>query len=226
MMRVASVATSEGATAAARSRLYSLLAGSFQYPDREFFDALKDGRYRNEIAATREALPRDVGPTIDGLVASGSYIDFQAAYLRLFEVGLGVPPCPLYAGLYQGGRKAVMEELTRFYGFFGLSIEHGAGELPDHVATELEFMHFLAFKELGALERQKDPTPYRLAQADFLERQLVCWLPALEARLQGMEPPPFYTALVLLTNAFARAELAWFESTLERTAALSLEAVR
>ena len=108
--------------------------------------------------------------------------------------------------------------------FFGLSIEQGAGELPDHVTTELEFMHFLTFKELVALRQSEDAAPCRRAQADFLERQLVSWLPALEERLQKLEPPTFYVALVWLTNAVARAELDSLRQTLERTATIPLEA--
>ncbi len=119
-----------------------------------------------------------------------------------------------------------MEELVRFYSYFGLSIEHGSGELPDHLGTELEFMHFLTFKELAALQQQSDPAPYRRAQADFLERQLMSWLPLLEERLQGMEPPPFYTALVWLTSAVAREHLASLGGSLDRNAAISLEEVR
>jgi DMSO reductase family type II enzyme chaperone len=101
-----------------------------------------------------------------------------------------------------------MEELTRFYNYFGLSVARGKGELPDHVSTELEFMHFLVFKELTALQRGDDPLPYRRAQADFLERQLVSWLPALDARLAALDPPTCYAALAWLTNALAQAELA------------------
>ncbi len=118
-----------------------------------------------------------------------------------------------------------MEEMARFYSYFGLSIEHGSGELPDHLATELEFMHFLAFKELAALDRQKDPAPYRRAQADFLERQLTSWLPLLEKRLQGLEPPPFYAALVWLTSTVASEHLAALDGSLDRNVAISLEVV-
>ena len=205
-MRIDNLDTREEVAAAARSRLYRLLADGLVYPARSLFAALKAGRYRDDMQETWQALSRDPEPVFDGLVASGKYLDFQAEYLRLFEVGMGVPPCPLYSGIYRGGRKAVMEELTRFYNFFNLSIEQGAGELPDHLATELEFMHFLAFKELAALHRNVDAAPYRRAQADFLERQLASWLPALEARLGRLSPPPFYVALVWLTNAFVQAE--------------------
>ena len=205
-MQIETLATAEELATSTRSRLYRLLADGFLYPDQAFFAALQAGRYRDEVIVASEPLGYGLELAFDGLVASGSYIDFQAAYLRLFEVGLGVPPCPLYSGLYRGGRKAVMEELVRFYNYFGLSTQHGGGELPDHVATELEFMHFLAFKELAALHRAEDPSSYRHAQYDFLERQLISWLPALETRLGGLEPPPFYTALTMLTNAFIHGE--------------------
>ncbi len=226
MMRIETVDTPEAIVAAAHSRLYRLLADSFLYPDREFFEEVKSGGLRDQVVEVCGQLPYALDPAFDGLVASGDYVDFQSEYLKLFEVGQGIPPCPLYSGLYRGGRKAVMEEMARFYSYFGLSIEHGSGELPDHLATELEFMHFLAFKELSAIDRGKDPLPYRRAQADFLERQLTSWLPALEKRLQGLKPPPFYAALAWLANAATRAQLAALDATLDRNASIPLEEVR
>ena len=225
MMAIEAIDTPEGIVAAAHSRLYRLLADGFSYPDNESFDTLKTGEFRNEVMVTCQELSYDLEPACDGLVASGTYTDFQAEYLRIFEIGQGMPPCPLYSGLYQGGRKAVMEELARFYSYFGLSIEHGSGELPDHLTTEFEFMHFLAFKELAALGQQKDPTPYRRAQADFLERQITNWLPVLEKRLRGLEPPPFYAALAWLTNAAARNHLTALDGSLDRSMSIPLEQV-
>ena len=226
MMHIDSLGTQEGTAAAAHSRLYRLLADSFLYPARESFDEIKTGRLRDYVVETCQELPYALEPAFDGLVASGDYVDFQSEFLSLFEVGQGMPPCPLYSGIFRGGRKAVMEELARFYSYFGLSIEHGSGELPDHLTTELEFMHFLTFKELTALHQQKDPAPYRRAQADFLERQLTSWLPLLEKRLQGLEPPPFYTALAWLTSTVASEHLASLDGSLDRNASISLEVVR
>lgn len=226
MMQIDSLGTQEGTAAAAHSRLYRLLADSFLYPARESFDEMKAGRLRDDVMEACRELPYALEPAFDGLVASGDYIDFQSAFLNVFEVGQGMPPCPLYSGIFRGGRKAVMEELVRFYSHFGLSIEHGSGELPDHLATELEFMHFLTFKELAALQRQEDPAPYRRAQADFLERQLMSWLPLLEEKLQKLGPPPFYTALAWLTSAVAREHHAALAGSLDRNAAISLKEVR
>ena len=211
-MRIADLSTAEELATAARSRLYRLLVQGWGYPDRALFGALAGGGFRREAEEAWRELPFDLEPALDGLTAAGDYVDFQADHLRLFEVGLGSPPCPLYSGLYRGGRKAVMEELTRFYNYFGLSLERGRGELPDHLTTELEFMHFLTFKELWALHEGQDPSPYRRAQVDFLERQLVSWLPQLQARLEALEPPAFYRALLLTTAAFAAADVPYLRA--------------
>ena len=37
----------------------------------------------------------------------------------------------------------------RFYDFFGLSLSEGQREEPDHLLTELEFLHYLAYQEAG-----------------------------------------------------------------------------
>lgn len=223
-MQIESLNTPEEVTAAARSRLYRLLADGFVYPDRELFAVLLEGGYRDEVAETCRSLPYELETDLAGLLASGDYIEFQSQYLSLFEAAMGMPPCPLYSGLYRGGRKSVMEELTRFYNYFGLSIEHGGGELPDHITTEMEFMHYLTFKELAALHGGKDEMPYRRAQADFLERQLVSWLPALESRLHGIEPEIFYMTVVQLATAFARTDLAALVQTVDRDVEAAVEA--
>ncbi len=239
-MRIEALSREEVATAA-RSRLYRLLVQGFSYPDRGFFAALAGDVFRREVQEACQELPFALDLPLEGLTAEGDYIDFQADYLRVFEVGVGSPPCPLYSGLYRGGRKAVMEELTRFYNYFGLSLERGRGELPDHLTTELEFMHFLAFKELWALHHGQDPSPYRRAQVDFLERQLLPWLPQLQARVESLqaerspEPstpsqvkgplrrgprgealalPPFYRSLIAVSLAFVAADAAHLRSTL------------
>lgn len=214
-MRIEGLSTPEEIATAARSHLYQLLVHGFSYPDRSFFAALASGAFRREAEEPWRALPFDAGPLPEELTAGGDYVEFQALYLRLFEVGAGSPPCPLYGGLYQGGRKAIMEELARFYNYFGLSIEKGAGELPDHLATELEFMHFLAFKELWALHQGQDPSPYRRAQVDFLDRQLLSWLPQLQLRLRRQETPPFYLALVAAAAAFVADDAAYLRAALK-----------
>jgi DMSO reductase family type II enzyme chaperone len=85
-----------------------------------------------------------------------------------------------------------MEEAVRFYNHFGLSMAESPRELPDHIMTQLEFLHFLAFREAEALEGDDDPSPFQRAQRDFVSRHPGRWVPRLRERLDQNDPMPFF----------------------------------
>lgn len=210
MIDLREITGSEQSAGAARSSLYHLLSQSCLFPGLEFHAAVLDGSLRDALLAELGALPFEVPVDAQALVAApAEYQEFQSEFIRLFEVGVGSPPCPLYGGLYMGGRRKVMEECTRFYNYFGLSSGGTSRELPDHLSVELEFMHYLAFQEVAALQQGGDADSFRLAQRDFLARQLAPWTPRLVERLRAVEAPPFYLALGELIASFLRLDVGY-----------------
>ncbi len=209
-VRLEGLCTDEELTAAARSSLYGWLAAVFAFPTRELSETLASGRLLDELLAVAAALPYPL-PTDDGLGAdhTPAHEELEEQYIRLFDVGPGRPPCPLYEGSHRRGRQEVWEELVRFYEHFGL--RHQEGDLPDHLCAELEFMHYLAFNQAAALHANTDSEPYRLAQRDFLSRHLCRWLPRLRLRLEQLDPPPFYRSLARLAEAACRRDLRFLE---------------
>jgi len=197
---------SEELAAAARSALYRRLAEAFGFPAEATLEAIASGQFRSELLAEAAALPFKLPVEGEARAALAGGDELEQEYIRLFEVGPGRPPCPLYEGSHRGGRMKIMEELVRFYEHFGLQPD--PGDQPDHLCAELEFMHYLAFKEAAALSRRGPAGAFRLAQRDFLERHLCRWLPRLRLRLETLEPPPFYKALAGVAEAFAAADLA------------------
>ncbi|RJP26719.1 MAG: hypothetical protein C4520_00300 [Candidatus Abyssobacteria bacterium SURF_5] len=174
---------------ARRSQMYRFLAESFRYPETEFLKMVKDGEYLKYVLALLHDLPYEVaveeGALSGQLLKNVSQEDFEAEFVRVFDAGPGGPPCPLYEGKYAGNRMGNMEELVRFYNNFGLSVaEAPERELPDHVTTQLEFMHYLTFKEVIALQRNEDITPYVFAEIDFLKRHPARWLPELHRKAE------------------------------------------
>jgi DMSO reductase family type II enzyme chaperone len=99
-----------------------------------------------------------------------------------------------------------MEEAVRFYHHFGLNLSEDPRELPDHLTTQLEFLHYLAFRETQALQEQGDPGPYRRAQRDFVARHPGRWVPRLRERIESQEPAPFFGALTGLLAGFLASE--------------------
>src|SRR4030065_69651 len=74
----------------------------------------------------------------------------------------GEPPGSLVAGHHERDRLRVMEELVRFYDFFGLGL--APGTMPDHLTAELDFMHFLTFREAEAVREGGDRESYLRAE--------------------------------------------------------------
>ena len=197
---------SAAAAALSRSGLYELLARALAFPQPEFHEETVSGRLRHRIGEALEGLPYRlaVGPSRDWH-ATGDYEAFQSEYIRLFEVGpRGHALCPLYSGHYGSDRLRTMEELVRFYNYFGLRITPGL--MPDHVTVELEFMHYLAHQEAQARQAGGDRESYLRAQRDFLERHLNNWWPLAVAATRGQRSQRFYRSLMVLIQRFLAAE--------------------
>jgi DMSO reductase family type II enzyme chaperone len=204
------IETAEGRHAAARSLAYSAFARMFEYPDEKQNQAIRSG---DLVARLREALLAidssvDEEANWDALQDAGGEDDLPVEFTRLFDVGAGAPPCPLHGGLYAGARMKIMEEAVRFYNHFGLTLSDTPRELPDHLTTELEFLHLLSFREAEALEAGTDAGPWRRAQRDFVARHPGRWVPELRKRLEKEKPLPFFRELVDRLAAFLESESA------------------
>jgi DMSO reductase family type II enzyme chaperone len=188
--------------AAERSRAYGALARAFSLPTPESHREIASGRLAEVLGA----------PDDPSLTPDMSFEELQAEYLRLFEVGTPRPPCSLYEGSWRekefSDRRELMEELVRFYNYFGLTLGERPKELPDHLAIELEFMHFLAFREAQALADGRDPGSYRRARRDFLERHLARWLPWLGERLDSLRALPFFRTAAAVAEERVRSDMA------------------
>jgi DMSO reductase family type II enzyme chaperone len=229
MMELTELRTESERIAAQRSRLYQVLGCGFAFPDPEFFDAVQDGTFAGALARAGEGLPYEL-PTVAALTGNGvgdasvgdasasetsvsaAYTDFESEYIRLFDVGAAGPPCPLYGGVYVGDRMKVMEDATRFYNFFQLRLSPQLRELPDHITTELEFMHYLSFREAAACQLGVDPAALLRAERDFLSRHLCKWVPRLQAKMAKQDARPFFPALVGFAATFFERDRAHLAS--------------
>lgn len=202
----------EAAAANARSRLYLLLSRAVSFPESDAYDEIASGSWFQELAPACAALPYRLNPgAASKWRAPDDYDAFQSEYIRLFEVGArGRAPYPLNSGHHTPDRLRTMEELVRFYNFFGLKLAPGL--MPDHASVELEFMHYLAAKEAeetGAAGPDRDS--YLYAQRDFVTRQLLNWWPAVAAKLKGERALPFYRSFASLITQFLDLERKYLE---------------
>lgn len=123
--------------------------------------------------------------------------EVQAVYCSTFDLGSPAPPVAPYAGVYlpggndiPGPRTKLMAELQGHYQRWGLAMN---GELPDHVAVELEFMHFLLARERQALAQGDETLASELGQDRvWLSAHLAEWFPAFRRRLAENEADVFW----------------------------------
>ena len=214
---------------ATRSQLYALLAAGFRYPSAEMFEAFRTGNYQSELMDRVQRLPHlAMLSTLVPVEPGTPCQEFENQYVACFEVGSPEPPCPPYEGLYRGGeRTQFMLRVSSFYKHFGLAMNQEEGrarEVPDHISAELEFMHFLTFKQTQALEEGTEELlqGYLLAQNDFLQQQMSQWLPAFVEKLEAACPIPFYVTLGRLVRDVVLAELEQVKSV--RTVTVRAEA--
>jgi len=203
------------AVAAVRSMIYQTLKWAFTPPDERMLRTLQSDEFSKSFEVALGALP--ISPDGVGLRDAWEGVrralsvytapqDYEAEYLRLFEVGIPSAPCPLYESTYGPvNRREIMEELTRFYNHFGLSLGQKAKEMPDHLRVELEFLHYLTYLEAQALEEGEAAAGLRRAQRDLYQRHLDAWTPRLWAKLQPLSSPVF-SAWAKLAQAFFQDE--------------------
>ncbi len=211
MELTAAVEDASARAAGSRSRLYLLLAGAFGFPDEELYGAIRDGSLATAIAELCASLPYALAPSDPGglATADADYVGHESEYIRLFDVGAAGPPCPLYGGTYLGDRMKVMEDAVRFYNFFGLHLSPEMNELPDHVTTQLEFLHYLTFREAETREQGGDPSSLLRAEQDFLERHPARWVPRLRERLEKQNGCRFFESLATFAVDFFEADRRW-----------------
>jgi len=133
--------------------------------------------------------------------------DLAVEYARLF-LGPFEIKAPPYGSLYLDGERRVMGDSTveviRSYEEAGLSRNNDCTDLPDHVAVELEFMSYLLYREVEALEKSDFVTALEMVkkQERFLDKCLGRWIVAFCKKIKESTDNGFYSALADCASSF------------------------
>lgn len=177
-----------------RKDLCSLLVQLFSYPDAALSKRLAEPATATLTA--RLAIPALPGAEID-------WTDLEPAYTSLFINRLGGVPAPPYGSVYLDEDGQVMGasslRVMQAYQQAGLVVD--SPEPPDFLATELEFLYFLADRE-GS---EKGEEAVR-ARTVFFNELFLPWITPFCQRLAAAAPHPCYAWAATLLLAFCRQE--------------------
>lgn len=203
-----------------RSSVYQVLTACFIYPLEKNLSVLKSQEYQELIkniglcykgiddAAHLQKCLTDV----QNFYNSTSLEVLQKTYQRI--VGHTISKeCPLYetqygaAHVYQQTHE--LADIQAFYRAFGLEPSDRERERIDHISVEMEFMHFLLYKEAYALENHGDEKVQICtdAQKRFLKEHIGKWVPLFAILFGRKSEDGFYHALSALTKEFMRLEM-------------------
>lgn len=184
------------------------------------------------VASPHEVDPR---PALQSRIGAGEAVPYGAAldpllaelgragldvlrrqYSGLFEVGSEGPPAPIREDLHMNQRAGIREEIVRFYDYFGYVLADRFAWQPDHLSVELEFMHYLCYRESRSATAgdDADALSFQLAQVDFTERHLARWLPLLADSVNRVAAGSLYGRVVGVLRDFVLADLDWQQGTI------------
>lgn len=198
-------------SAAARSKLYGLLALALEYPEGELAELVGSGELAREIErAASELDARTIAFDAGAAAHEGDVEALQTAYSALFDHGVPAPPLALNeAALNKSmSQMKLFEDLQRFYEFVGLEARRPGRESPDWLPLELEAMHYLAYREASEPEAGEK---LRALQTGLFARHVRRWIGILGAGMAEHGRVGFYRALGELIRLFGRHEAHHFE---------------
>jgi TorA maturation chaperone TorD len=211
----------------ARASTYKLLAECY-YPPAE-----ATLQHAGQLSRSLEAVHPPVAEAAARIKAAvQTHEAFEALsidHARLF-VGPFALLAPPYGSVYLEGERRLMGDSTQAVGEcyreVGLEVAAGFNGTPDHIAAELEFMHFLVVKGLetlaaGNLVRARH---FRQKQGAFLERHLAAWVPDFSRRVGEQAQTRFYQSLAAATGMFIESDFDNFRGGVPVLASGSLSA--
>jgi len=178
--------------------LYRFFAFVFAPPTRECFDLLSQPSLPKALQNLWEQLKCEGEcPAFEWITR---YEQYESTYIALFDVGIPEPPVPLFESAHDKTHPAqqIALENTYFYEVLGLKSDPGRA-VPDFLVTQLEFLAALRYTREHTCEESTAVSLAR-AETEFLERHLLNWLPAGNAKLARTNATGFPVMMTLLVH--------------------------
>ena len=223
--------------ALSRSKLYLLLSWSFLFPeDDEFLDYLQSGEFVEDGRVALEnlsnllegkggeegkerlhALAKHFEAIEEWVSTEGSNWNIQELrddHRRVFSNVISLD-CPPYETLFGNdhvfGQSYTMGDIAGYYNAFGLQLSQDIHERLDHLSVELEFIHYLAYKESYALLHDGKEKLQTVVDAEkkFVKEHLGRWVPLFAGMLRKKADYGFYKILADFTADWIAFEIAY-----------------
>ena len=217
---------SQAAIARNRAALYRWFARLFFAPagETEVID-LRAGRMRavlDSLAMTpgAEAPVAAICQALDHGSAASVAAALAVARTRLFDGIGGRQTTPPYRSVFTSDSGLLCQEATaemeRLLRQYRLSLGANVREPADHLSLQLEVMSQLALRAAAETEAAGAAAgPLLVGQADFIDQQLLDWVPRYAARLVAVDELGFHAGLAALLVLILRQDRAYLAELID-----------
>ena len=193
----------------ARQEIYKCLSNCFYLPAMSLTHRLREME-RNLARLNSRALPHVVLMRSE-LQISDDLEALQSEFARLF-VGPYSLQAPPYGSVYLEDERRIMGESTvdasHRYLESGLMTSDTFRDPPDHIAAELEFMYFLVFNEIDAIQADRVDAgcEFLYRQKSFLRDHLGAWIKDFTQHVERGTQADFYRNLAIATRVYVNED--------------------
>lgn len=203
----------------ASSHIYQFLSMCLFEPDERLVEFLNNKDYMNEVRdCMKESGNGELSVPFKSVldeIKNTTLDTMYKEYLYLFGNATVAMDCPPYEMYFSGShvyqQTQDLADISGFYKAFGLEVskEDDTTNRWDHIAVELEFLHFLTYKLAYAIENhgEKELESCAAGKKKFLNAHIGKWIQAFSKAVNKKASVEFYKHVTKLANVFVHLEM-------------------
>ena len=190
-----------------RMEAFRQLSECYFQPDSSLSDTLEN--LELHLANVSQFAVKFVQRMRKGIKIGQNFEALKVDFAKLFVGPYQLMAAPYGSVYLDNGRTLIGDstlDVKKRYREEGLDTAKDFKDAPDHIAAELEFMHYLIFKELEAFSNSDIETAIDFIQKQkyFLERHLLAWIPKFIGNIIEKAETLFYQNLAKATETFLK----------------------
>lgn len=202
----------------AASQIYQFISTCLLEPNKEALEMLRSEDYMSEVKSCMEISgSREMLVTFELLRKGLEGVDVEGlewSYRATFGAATVAMDCPPYEMYYSGSQiwqqTQDLADISGTYKAYGIEMEEDSTTTRwDHVAVELEFLHFLTYKLAYAIENHSEEEQESCisGKKKFLYAHIGRWIKAFSTSVVKKTPEEFYRQAATLASLFVHIEM-------------------
>ena len=202
----------------AASQVYQFLSTCLLEPNKRALETLNNEDYMSEVkscisvSGNNEMI--ETFNLLHKVLKDADVEKLERGYRATFGGATVAMDCPPYEMYYSGSQiwqqTQDLADISGFYKAYGIEMEQDTTTTRwDHVAVELEFLHFLTYKLAYAIENhsKEEQESCLASKKKFLYAHIGRWIKAFSTSVVKKTPEDFYRQAATLATIFVHLEM-------------------